>query len=531
MMLEQCTFLPDGPIDESKFETLVTKTRALDKSGYGLIPFLQEQNYFYLGKSSTAVNRMRGYVYYSFSLTRTPDEALPYIYEELESGNDPYAIAAAALALRNAEHKSSHMGKMLMKALLNILPHDIYFSFNAYYQSWPLQNRTTATAEILKAFAWLGVVAKANLPALEILAANRKRRINNDTVSLISDVIKQIKTAGEVVIEDCCNSNPFGIIADSQLQRQVSKKRVLKRILLEDQNGDQIYLDKLLANNLTLLAFFYTRCDNPLKCSLTISNLAVIQSDLEESGIAEKVKIAAVSYDSFYDKPEILKVYGEARGLMPESGAKLLRVKSDFQELSSYFNLGVNFTGEIVNRHIIELYVVDRSGNILNRFQRAQMDNKSIITQIKDLLDKQDKEKASLFYKFKMLARSGCLSIVPILFVLLPKCPFCLAAYLSILGITGMQISPYFKLILPLMLVVMSVNLFALYKMGVKRNNFLPLHLSLVGTAAVILFRYLWLSRLGCYAGFFFLFAGIILNGLPFRFYSNYKLIIKRKKT
>ncbi len=65
----------------------------------------------------------------------------------------------------------------------------------------------------------------------------------------------------------------------------------------------------------SIVVFFYTRCDNPQKCSLTVSKLARVQQQLAERGLADQVRTAAITYDPGFDLPERL------RALRPEAAA------------------------------------------------------------------------------------------------------------------------------------------------------------------------------------------------------------------
>ena len=51
------------------------------------------------------------------------------------------------------------------------------------------------------------------------------------------------------------------------------------------------------------MAFFYTRCPIPNKCSLTIGQLAEAQGLLIDRSIDDKVGILALVYDPAYHRP------------------------------------------------------------------------------------------------------------------------------------------------------------------------------------------------------------------------------------
>ena len=65
---------------------------------------------------------------------------------------------------------------------------------------------------------------------------------------------------------------------------------------------------------------------------------------------------------------------------------RIFRARTGFRELQEYFQLGVNFSGSIVNRHRIELFVLDGQGEIVVTFARLQWDIQEVLEQAKALL-------------------------------------------------------------------------------------------------------------------------------------------------
>ena len=98
-----------------------------------------------------------------------PEEALPYVFEELESGREAYVVAAAARALRGRDSRSSDAVPFLLKAIDNIKYADDAVSFDSYRPAWPVSEHTTALQEITATIAWLGSEATSALPALRSL--------------------------------------------------------------------------------------------------------------------------------------------------------------------------------------------------------------------------------------------------------------------------------------------------------------------------------------------------------------------------
>ena len=52
----------------------------------------------------------------------------------------------------------------------------------------------------------------------------------------------------------------------------------------------------------------------------------------------------------------------------------MLRCRSGFELLRQYFRLGVNFGPATVNRHRLELFMLDAGGRITATFERLQWD-------------------------------------------------------------------------------------------------------------------------------------------------------------
>jgi hypothetical protein len=60
---------------------------------------------------------------------------------------------------------------------------------------------------------------------------------------------------------------------------------------------------------------------------------------------------------------------------------RFLRTKTGFDTLQEYFKLGVNFGPALVNRHRIELFILDREGKVAVTFTRLQWDIQDVLRQ------------------------------------------------------------------------------------------------------------------------------------------------------
>ena len=223
-------------------------------------------------------------------------------------------------------------------------------------------------------------------------------------------------------------------------------------VVFEDHDGVRVAFDELFRGHASIVVFFYTRCDNPLKCSLTITKLGRVQKLLQERGLADRIHTAAITYDPAFDLPARFRSYGQRRGLHLTASHRMLRATQGMAELRRHFKLGVNFIESLVNRHRIEAYVLDAEGRIAFSFERLQWDETQILERAVELLET-DRSPAK--------AKTGSAAIgtlASIAFAFFPKCPVCWAAYLSVLGIAGLERIPYTPWLEPLLAVAVLLN-------------------------------------------------------------------------
>ena len=384
---------------------LVDEIKQVPSRRKELVALLPERLNLYAGRSTNEVIRMRGYIMAAFEDTGLPETALPYVLEELESGRDAYMVAAAAKALRGLNAPDSRFTSFLFTAAVNIKFLDDSVTFKCFKPRWPLSNHTSALKEIFKTFSWLGIYAQSSLPDLEnfyeesdyskATKAEIKKAIehirsitHHDKVDCCTNTIKidALDRPAQSESKDCCSSSLSLDLLSEQLEVNQPAISSVVNITLEDQSGIQLKFEDYFCQIPTILTFFYSRCDNPDKCSLSISKLAELQKDVEEEGLAGKLKIAAITYDPEYDRPLELTRYGEDRGFKFNKNNRFFRSTNGFGALQAYFNLGVNFNRSIVNRHRIELFVLDGQGNIVSAFTRLQWDIRKVLQRAKSLI-------------------------------------------------------------------------------------------------------------------------------------------------
>jgi protein SCO1/2 len=278
-----------------------------------------------------------------------------------------------------------------MRALGNVRSRDEPLSFASYGEYAISATETSAVRELLVSLRWLGPQARGILPELELLRApngglTRKLRLEVDRAL---QAIQRPAPTNEPGTHACCGTAPNGVTSMSSWPSESRRSaEQIGSITLQDQKGELITFGEYFRGQPSIVVFFYTRCDNPLKCSLTVAKLARVQKLLEEQGLADRIHTAAITYDPAFDLPERLRVYGRDRGVRMDVGHRMLRVVEDDDNdvLRRHFELRVNFVESLVNRHGIEVYILDAEGRIALCFERLSWGEEQVVTRTVEML-------------------------------------------------------------------------------------------------------------------------------------------------
>jgi protein SCO1/2 len=387
---------PAAAQSESQFAALVDAMAADPDRRGQLTDLLREENPLYDERGAATIVRMRGWVLLAMARAGLSDASLIFVLEELDTGTDAYLVAAAARALRSYPRPNAALAPFMMRALTNIRYRDEPVSFATYGEYAVSSTGTSAVRELLATLAWLGPHARGILHELESLRAeggglSRKLRIDVERATL---AIRAADQADDSSAHACCGATPDG--AGNTSFRPSDSRRgsgPIASLVLEDHNGELITFSEFFEGQPSIVVFFYTRCDNPMKCSLTITKLAGIQKLLEAQGFADQIRTAAITYDPTFDLPRRLRVYGQDRGMRMDDRHRILRATDDNDTLRKHFELGVNFIESLVNRHRIGLYILDAQGRTAVSFERLHWDEQQVVTRSIEVL----KETHSLF--------------------------------------------------------------------------------------------------------------------------------------
>ncbi len=432
---------------------LVDEVRASPARRDELVALLDEAHPVYQDRAAAVVVQVRGWVLQAFAGIGLPPAALPHVLEELESGHDAYLVAAAARALRGAPAPAAELARYLAGALGNIRGRDDLVSFEALGAVARPGRGTTATGELLETLAWLE--ASARIEASEGPPG-----------------------AG------CCDPPWSRDTAGQVRSRDRARVRELAALELEDHAGRAVRYGDFFSGRPAIVAFFYTRCTNPRKCSLTVARLARLQRRLEAAGLAGRVRMAAITYDAAYDTAARLRSFGAARGLRLDDDHRMLRAPAGIEPLRRGLGLGVGLVGALVNRHRIELFVLDARGRVAASFVRLAWSEDEVLARVTALLAEDAGPRRVLPRARGSAAsasRAALAVLPPLALVFFPKCPLCWAAYLSALGVAGLERIPYAPWLVPLFIALVLVNVLVAWRRARRRRAMASFYLSAAG--------------------------------------------------
>jgi cytochrome oxidase Cu insertion factor (SCO1/SenC/PrrC family) len=370
----------DGTSSVGEVMAHVDRLRAIPGAGDALVDLLAEQAPVYAGRSTAEAERLRGYLLASFEATGLPASALSLVIEELESGLNPCTVAAAAKGLRGASTVPERIVPLLLDAIERIRQSDDVVRFDAGAAAVRGGAPPTALTELLRTLAWLGPRARPALPALEAMLARDPPVVSAAVLAEIKATLAAVARGQPPAVHACCVGHAAIAPAVPTAETNIADTE------LQDQDGAILSFGQFVGGRPSVLTFFYTRCMNPNKCSLTITKLARLQQLVGAAGLSGQVNVAAISYDPAFDLPRRLRAYGAERGMGFDARNRLLRTTGPFEPLRRSFDLGVGYGSTTVNAHRVELLVLDDHMRPSTSFARVQWQESEVLAALQSLL-------------------------------------------------------------------------------------------------------------------------------------------------
>lgn len=311
------------------------------RSRSALLRFMNEDAPIYRGKGTSEVDRLRAMIAVKLAGAGLADALMPYAVEEFETGTSAYSIAGAARVVRAASVLPPDIANLIACAMDRISTVDQFVDFDDGHDV-AVTGRKTAVEEAREALRSAG----AHSPGAH------------------TGCCADVSAATAAPTASCCGDRDATEV--SEVQSPASSVAALHGIEMQNQDGACAAFGDIFAGRPSLIAFFYTRCMNPEKCSRTISELGEVQRIIRQLAPDSDAMLAGISYDPQYDLPERLHRYGAERGLEFGERCQLLRSTGAFDPIRDALDLGVGFGSSTVNRHRIELFLIDRAGAVVH---------------------------------------------------------------------------------------------------------------------------------------------------------------------
>ena len=473
-----------------------------------LIDLLREDHPAYDQRGTSTISRMRGWVVLALARINLPETALPFLLEELDTGVDAYLVATAAFALRSYPAPSPVFAPFVVRAITNIRYRDERVSLEQYGGYAIGSTGTTPVRELLATLMWLGPQARSMVSDIELLLSG-PTALSKKYHSDVEQVLSTIRSEAGAQNTECCQLPDLF----SWMRTTRTSSEPINSTVFEDQNGQAIAFGEFFHGRPSIVAFFYTRCDNPLKCSLTVTKLARIQQLLETEGVTDQINTAGITYDPGFDSPERLLNYGTHRGVRFASHHRLLRTRDSLDSVRKHFELGVNFIESLVNRHRIEIYILDAKGRVAGYFGRIQWNEKEVVQRAVEVLRENLNIKTT---QRPNLASPVFGTAVALGLALFPKCPLCWAAYLSLFGIAGLETIPYSPWLQPVLAILLLANLTSIWFRARGTGRMMPFYLVTAGALAIVASKVFAGSVAAGFLGVFLTLVGSIWSTVAF---------------
>ena len=397
-----------GSTDDHEIVALINQFKKIGKSSNEVINIislkLKENDILYQNRGPKEVERLRGYLIASLSEIGINERIIPILKAELTFGYHPYLVAAAARASGKILDSNQSSFVPLLVKYLDQNYKDDYVDLDNYDLSWPLKMPTTARLEVVKSLAKIGNGENSLLAqiALQEIVESKEGTIFASDTLLINNSKKALERL-KITVEDhsmhhiatapsdkkgCC-SETSAIPTENVtwINPANRKKQHLKAWKAVDQNGNNFYLKNIIGQPF-MLTFFYSRCDNPNKCSASIGNLAKLQKDLKNLNLAKAVNLYAITYDPEYDSPSIVKSYGLEHGVVFDENIKFLKLEEDtHKNLLKEVSVLVNYGKGLVNTHGNQIYIFDKQGRLAKLYENTAWRNDKIVDDFKVLIE------------------------------------------------------------------------------------------------------------------------------------------------
>lgn len=316
----------------------------------------------YQGRDRFETLQIRAQILFILSCSYVPKEASPYIDDLLRNSQDPRSRAAAAYAAGNFGSR----GHKFIPALIRIITGSQLDAPVALGLHSPLDHPdmtwTTDRLEAIRALGRIGTTTDECVAVLKVLAF--------DNITSTESALQEKITAREALQQlEMVPIAPPAVAIQTALDSPKHKgPEVLRQThIFTDQNGEHISGARLMGIP-NVIAFFYTSCRNPGRCSTTTSQVLLLRQFLEALQIGTDVNVSLITLEPEVDDPARLRAYGDLHSMVCDERFRLLNPDTQtLDEMSKAVDLSVSRCCNTVTNHEATLFLLDSQGILANR--------------------------------------------------------------------------------------------------------------------------------------------------------------------
>jgi len=153
-------------------------------------------------------------------------------------------------------------------------------------------------------------------------------------------------------------------------------------------------LSTLTQGRITLLTFFYTRCDDPLGCPFALGLMSALRARiLADPELRDAVRFVSISLDPAHDAPVQLRRYGGSLIDDPRFEWRFLTARSPagLQPLLQGYGQDVQVTVDAQGRpqrainHLLKLFLIDAAGMVREIYTLDYLQSEEMLNDMRTL--------------------------------------------------------------------------------------------------------------------------------------------------
>lgn len=339
-----------------------------------LARFLPHQHPIYQDRDRWQVIRLRAYLIATLTDLGFPDSGLPLLADSLIFVDERMAAVEVGSAVR-AAGTLGEKGRQFLPHMLRMLGLQFAeeeFSLSRHDVNFPPQEATTVQLEVIRAAERIGRASDGELFATlrAIADSPTGSPLEPRVIAAARRALRQVEQRTSETAPSEPTRSAAGPASGATPWRAPAErpKIELLDVRITDHNGTDRILGDLI-DRPVLLVFFYTRCQNAGKCSISVSRLAYLQRELHKAGIDRSMRFLAITFEPAHDTPQRLKRFVQDRGLLLGENALTGRIhEADHEAFIRDLDIPVSYSAGWVNTHGVEAVLLDAEGRLARKY-------------------------------------------------------------------------------------------------------------------------------------------------------------------